>query len=168
MRLFGSWCGSHIRGRVLAPIVDAPAVQQAFAAGVGATIRTTVGGACDPRRFQPLPVEAACGYCLTASSAANRSAGPGTRGPPRAGSGQPHARRRHAAGKPVRRSWFLRRRPGSPTLQRGHRLKSPHCEPHMFAAWCAKLINVDAPRLDQREPPQPGSHQVRSADISAG
>jgi len=24
-------------------------------------------------------------------------------------------------------------------------VKSPHCEPHMFAAWCAKLINVDAP-----------------------
>ena len=23
--------------------------------------------------------------------------------------------------------------------------KSPHCEPHMFADWCAKLINVDAP-----------------------
>ncbi|MEO2024590.1 MAG: MlrC C-terminal domain-containing protein, partial [Fuerstiella sp.] len=24
-------------------------------------------------------------------------------------------------------------------------VKSPHCEPHMFADWCAKLINVDAP-----------------------
>jgi microcystin degradation protein MlrC len=24
-------------------------------------------------------------------------------------------------------------------------VKSPHCEHHMFADWCAKLINVDAP-----------------------
>ncbi len=24
-------------------------------------------------------------------------------------------------------------------------VKSPHCEPHMFADWCSKLINVDAP-----------------------
>jgi microcystin degradation protein MlrC len=24
-------------------------------------------------------------------------------------------------------------------------VKSPHCEPHMFADWCAKLIDVDAP-----------------------
>jgi microcystin degradation protein MlrC len=24
-------------------------------------------------------------------------------------------------------------------------VKSPHCEPHMFADWCAKVIYVDAP-----------------------
>ena len=24
-------------------------------------------------------------------------------------------------------------------------VKSPHCQPHMFADWCARLINVDAP-----------------------
>ena len=24
-------------------------------------------------------------------------------------------------------------------------VKSPHCQPHMFAAWCGRLINVDAP-----------------------
>ena len=24
-------------------------------------------------------------------------------------------------------------------------VKSPHCEPHMFADWCGLLINVDAP-----------------------
>ena len=42
------------RGRVLAPIVDPAAVRQAFAAGVGATIRTRLGGAVDTRRFQPL------------------------------------------------------------------------------------------------------------------
>jgi microcystin degradation protein MlrC len=24
-------------------------------------------------------------------------------------------------------------------------VKSPHCQHHMFAAWCGRLINVDAP-----------------------
>ena len=24
-------------------------------------------------------------------------------------------------------------------------VKSPHCKPHMYADWCARLINVDAP-----------------------
>jgi microcystin degradation protein MlrC len=40
---------------VLAPIVDAPAVQACLAAGIGGEVRVTVGGALDPR-FTPLPV----------------------------------------------------------------------------------------------------------------
>ncbi|MDA1050304.1 MAG: M81 family metallopeptidase [Planctomycetota bacterium] len=42
----------------LVPIVDAPAIEQAFAAGVGATIKVTLGGTRDPVRFTPLPVTA--------------------------------------------------------------------------------------------------------------
>ena len=45
-------------GRALAPVVDAPAVAAAAAAGVGATVRVAVGGTLDPGRFTPLPVEA--------------------------------------------------------------------------------------------------------------
>src|SRR5690606_15254424 len=43
------------QGRVLAPIVDREAVSAAFAAGVGASVDTTVGGRLDPDRFTPLP-----------------------------------------------------------------------------------------------------------------
>jgi microcystin degradation protein MlrC len=39
----------------LAPIVDAPAVEQAFAVGVGKTVTVQVGGALD-KRFTPLEV----------------------------------------------------------------------------------------------------------------
>src|SRR5207247_7127255 len=46
------------RGSALLPIVDAPAVKAAFAAGVGAPVRTMLGGSLDPARFLPLPVEA--------------------------------------------------------------------------------------------------------------
>ena len=39
------------RGTALVPIVDPAAVARRFAAGVGGTVRTTVGGAFDRRRF---------------------------------------------------------------------------------------------------------------------
>jgi microcystin degradation protein MlrC len=41
---------------VLAPIVDAPAVQVCFAAGIGAEVTVSVGGSLDPRRFTPIPL----------------------------------------------------------------------------------------------------------------
>ncbi|MEO1999851.1 MAG: M81 family metallopeptidase, partial [Planctomycetaceae bacterium] len=44
--------------RALVPIVDAPAVDVAFTAGVGATCNLSLGGTRDPGRFQPLAVEA--------------------------------------------------------------------------------------------------------------
>jgi len=44
--------------RALAQIVDAPAAAAAHKAGVGATIQVTLGGTCDPHRFEPLPVTA--------------------------------------------------------------------------------------------------------------
>ncbi|MEQ1829847.1 MAG: M81 family metallopeptidase, partial [Pirellula sp.] len=39
---------AQYRGRLLLPIVDAPAVDAAFAAGIGSTIQTEVGGTLDP------------------------------------------------------------------------------------------------------------------------
>lgn len=42
----------------LVPIVDAPAVEAAFAAGVGSEVSVTLGGTRDPVRFMPLPVTA--------------------------------------------------------------------------------------------------------------
>jgi microcystin degradation protein MlrC len=45
------------RGRALAPVVDAPAVQRAFAAGVGQRISVNLGGSLD-RRFTPVRLEA--------------------------------------------------------------------------------------------------------------
>jgi microcystin degradation protein MlrC len=40
----------------LVPIVDAPAVEQVFTAGVGATMEVRLGGTRDQTRFTPLPV----------------------------------------------------------------------------------------------------------------
>ena len=37
-------------------------------------------------------------------------------------------------------------------------VKSPHCQPHMFADWAARVVNIDAPGRDQREPAEPRPH----------
>lgn len=130
---------------VLAPIVDPVAVQQAISAGLGATIQTTVGGRLDPGRFEPLPLKARVrllsdGKFRSESFGWNWDSGPtavlesdnltlvvGTR--------------------PVSlfdRSWFYAHGQ-DPRRFSLVVVKSPHCEPQMFANWCAKLINVDAP-----------------------
>jgi len=49
---------SDFKKTALMSIVDAPAVQQAFSAGVGAEIEINIGGLLDTGRFTPLPVTA--------------------------------------------------------------------------------------------------------------
>ena len=133
------------RGRVLTPIVDPAAVRRAFQAGVGSTITVNIGGAFDPTRFRPLELEArvrslsdgkfqseSFGWHWDSGDTAvlqsdNYTMVVGTR--------------------PVSlfdRSWF-QANGQDPRRFNVVVVKSPHCEHHMFADWCAKLINVDAP-----------------------
>ncbi len=133
------------RGRTLLPIVDAPAVKRAFAAGVGAKIQVTLGGTLDPQRFTPLPIE---GLVRLLSDGNFRSESFGEywcSGPTAvlefgsfvivAGS------------RPVNlydRSFFYANGQ-NPRAYDAVVVKSPHCQHHMYAAWCEKMINVDAP-----------------------
>lgn len=131
-------------GTILAPVVDPGAVEAAFAAGVGGTVRTMVGGALDPGRFRPLPVEARVRmlgdgeYCGEAGGAthAGRTAVLAAGQATLVVTSRPvslHDRALYwAHGQDPRRFDAVV-------------VKCPHCEPHMFAAWCARLINVDAP-----------------------
>lgn len=133
------------RGRALIPIVDPPAVRQAFTAGIGATIHVTVGGALDPARYQPLEIDA---HVRLLSDGRFRSESFGW-----------HWDSGHTAvlesqnvtlvvgSRPVSlfdRSWFYAHGQ-DPRRFNLVVVKSPHCEPQMFAAWCRQLINVDAP-----------------------
>lgn len=133
------------RGQTLAPVVDPGAVREAIAAGVGATIRVSVGGTLDQTRYQPLEFKArvrllsdgifrseSFGWHWNSGDTAvlvadNYTLVVGTR--------------------PVSlfdRSWFYAHGQDPQKFDLVI-VKSPHCEPHMFADWCAKLINVDAP-----------------------
>ncbi len=133
------------RGRLLSPIVDPAAVQKAITAGVGATIRTTVGGALDPDRFQPLEVEARVrllsdGRFCSESFGWNWDSG-------NTAVLEADNVTLVVGTHPVSlfdRSWFYANGQNPRDFDMVV-VKSPHCEPHMFADWCAKLINVDAP-----------------------
>lgn len=132
-------------GTALIPIVDAHAAQAAFKAGVGNPVKTTVGGALDSGRFQPLPIE---GRVRMLSEGWFHSE---------------TTRERWQAGRTAviefrnftlivtsravslyDRALFLAH--GCDPRHFGAVVvKSPHCEPHMFKAWAARYVDVDAP-----------------------
>lgn len=133
------------QGQVLAPVVDPAAVEAAFAAGVGATVDVSVGGALDPARFTPLPFRGRV-QLLSDGSFLSET-----------------ARQRWEAGRTVvligeHATLVVTSRPVSlydrslflahgqdPAAFDAVVVKSPHCEPHFYAAWGALLLNVDAP-----------------------
>ncbi len=133
------------RGRVLAPIVDPGAVRQAFAAGVGATIRTQVGGAIDAARFQPLELELRVRLLSDGKFRSESFGWPWDSGDTAVL--QADNITLVVGTRPV--SLFDRSLFHANGQDPRHFnlvvVKSPHCEHHMFADWCAKLINVDAP-----------------------
>lgn len=132
-------------GRVLAPIVDAPAVQQAFRVGVGGQIRATIGGTLDPARFRPLPVDARVKLLSDGRFQSESVGSEWYAGPTAVIEDQRWTL--VVTSRPVNlydRSLFLAH---GQDPQRFDLVivKSPHCEAHMFADWCGRLIQVDAP-----------------------
>jgi microcystin degradation protein MlrC len=133
------------RGRVLLPIVDAPAVQQAFAAGVGATISTNIGGTLDPQRFQPLPIQAkvrllADGRFRSESFGEEWFSGPTAVLEADNFTLVVSNRAVHL----YDRSFFYAHGQ-DPRRFDAVVIKSPHCQHHMFADWCVRMVNIDAP-----------------------
>ena len=132
-------------GRLLAPIVDAPAVKNAFAAGVGGTVRTTLGGALDRFRFRPLPVEGRVkllsdGRFRSESFHSECDAGPTAV----LESGRRVFVVTSRAVNLYDRALFLAHGQ-DPRAFDLVVVKSPHCEPHMYQQWCSLLASVDAP-----------------------
>lgn len=147
-------------GRALIPLVDPEAVRAAFAAGVGATVSLKVGGAFD-RRFTPVPVAAQVrmlsdGRFRSESFHQEWYAGPTAL----LQTGQitlvvttrpVHLFDRslfHAHGQDPRHFDLVV-------------VKSPHCQPHMFADWAALLLNVDAPGATSANLPTLGHRHCR-------
>ncbi|MBV6498046.1 MAG: hypothetical protein CJBNEKGG_00260 [Prosthecobacter sp.] len=133
------------RARVLLPIVDAPAVRRAFAAGVGAILTMPVGGTLDPARFTPLEITArvrllADGRFQSESFGEEWYAGPTA--VLEAGSFTLVVSSR--AVNLYDRSFFLAHG-RNPAHFDAVVIKSPHCQPHMYADWCIRMVNVDAP-----------------------
>lgn len=132
-------------GSVLAPIVDAPAVAAAAAAGVGGRILTTLGGRADPGRFTPMPFDGVVsalgdGRYVGESDGLDCDAGPTavlTDG----------RLTIVATSRPVMlhdRSLF-HAYGQDPQAFDAVVVKSPRCEPQLFDAWAARTVHIDAP-----------------------
>jgi microcystin degradation protein MlrC len=132
-------------GRALLPIVDEPAVQQAYAAGIGATITTAIGGTLDPKRFPPLSITArvrllADGHFRSESFGEAWFAGPTA--VLEVGNFTLVVSSR--AVNLYDRSFF-HAHGQNPKRFDAVVVKSPHCQHHMYADWCSRLVHVDAP-----------------------
>lgn len=132
-------------GTALIPIVDAGAVDAAFRAGVGSTVKRTVGGALDSRRFTPLPIEGRVrmlsdGWFHSETTRELWQAG-------RTAAVQFGGFTLILTSRAVSlydRALFLAH--GCDPKHFGAVVvKSPHCEPHMFKSWAARYVDVDAP-----------------------
>jgi microcystin degradation protein MlrC len=133
------------RKRVLAPLVDPPAVRAAFAAGVGATLTTSVGGALDPKRHAPLPIAARV-RMLSDGRFRSESHGDLWNAGPTAVL-ETDIFTVVATSRAVSlydRSLFLAHGQ-DPTHFDAVVVKSPHCQERFYKAWAAAMVNVDAP-----------------------
>lgn len=133
------------RGRALLPLVDAPAVAIARAAGIGATVRVRLGGSLDPGRFTPVTCTARV-RLLADGRFINESHGTiweaGDTAVLEADNYTIVATSR--AVSLYDRSLFYAHGQ-DPRHFDLVVVKSPHCQPHMFRAWAGRYLNVDAP-----------------------
>ncbi len=136
---------ANYKGSVLVPIVDEPCVKQAFAAGIGATINTHIGGTLDPHRFQPLRIEArikllADGKIRSESFGEHWDAGPTAVLESNRVTLVVSSRAVHLFDRA-----FFYAHGQDPKRYDAVVVKSPQCEHRMYRAWCAQMVNVDAP-----------------------
>jgi microcystin degradation protein MlrC len=120
-------------------------VHLAVAAGVGATIETTLGGTLDPARFSPLAVRAKV-RLLSDGRFSSESFGEAWDAGPTAVLEADNFTF-VVGSRPVNlydRSFFFAHGQ-NPQRFDAVLVKSPHCQPHMYADWCARMIHIDAP-----------------------
>lgn len=132
-------------GRTLIPMVDARAVEAAWNAGIGCEIDVELGGSLDPGRFQPISLRVrvrsmsdgdfrseSFGECWRAGPTAVLESGPMTL---------------VVSSRAVNlydRSFFYANGQDPKSFD-AVVVKSPHCQPHMYAEWCSRLLLIDAP-----------------------
>lgn len=136
---------SGYRGRTLLPLVDEPAVKAAFAAGIGAMITTPLGGTLDPARFTPVEITATV-RLLSDGRFRSESFGEEWLAGPTAvveAGNFTLVVSSHAVNL-YDRSFFLAHGQ-DPKRFDAVVVKSPHCQPHMYAEWCVRMVNIDAP-----------------------
>jgi len=132
-------------GRTLLPMVDRPAVERAFAAGVGGVIETTLGGTLDPGRFRPLPITAKVRLLADGDFRSESFGEAWQAGPTAVLESGPFTIVVSSRGVNLYDRSFFFAHGQDPRRFAAVVIKSPHCQPHMYADWCTRMIGVDAP-----------------------
>ena len=143
-------------GRVLAQIVDPAAAAAAHAAGVGATLRTMLGGAIDPARYTPMEVEAQVRLLSDGQARLETMGTPLDAGPSAVlvfGNVTVVVLSRTVSlfDRALFYSNGCNPRDFDLTV-----VKSPHTEFHMYDAWVEKNFNIDAPGATSADLPSLG------------
>ncbi len=133
------------RGRILIPIVDEPAVKVAFANGVGSVIHVTVGGTLDSSRFAPLPITATVRLLADGGFRSESFGEQWFAGPTAVLEMENFTLVVSSRAVSLYDRSFFYAHGQSPKSFDAVVIKSPHCQHRMFAAWCRRMINVDAP-----------------------
>lgn len=131
--------------RTLLPIVDAPAVKMAFAAGIGATITTTVGGTLDPQRFKPLKLTTKVRLLSDGRFRSESFGEEWLAGPTAVLEAENFTLVVSSRAVNLYDRSFFFAHGQNPARFDAVVIKSPHCQHHMYAEWCAQMVNVDAP-----------------------
>ena len=143
--ILAAMLASDFSGRLLAPLVDAPAVQVAMEAGVGNSVAVNLGGTVDPARFTPLQCQAKVRLISDGDFLSESFKLLWRGGPTVVLEVENHTV--VVSTYPVNlfdRSFFLSHG-CDPTAYDAVVVKSPHCEPHMYKDAAGLYIDVDAP-----------------------
>ncbi len=133
------------QGKTLVPIIDPRAAAAAFAAGVGNPVHTEVGGAFDPKRFPPLRIEGRVHLLSDGKFIAEFNAMDAYSGPTAVVIAANYTVVLGSRPVSLHDRSFYYAHGQDPRQFDCIVVKSPHCKPHMYAEWCACIINVDAP-----------------------
>jgi microcystin degradation protein MlrC len=132
-------------GTILAPLVDPVTVERAFQAGVGGSFRARLGGAVDELRYQPLEFDVEVRSLSDGKFRSESFGWPWDAGKTAVLVADNATLVVSTQSVSLFDRSFFYANGQDPRHFDMVVVKSPHCEPHMFADWCAKLINVDAP-----------------------
>lgn len=136
---------SGYKGRTLIPIVDALAVQQACSAGIGGTVTVTLGGTLDRARFEPLPITATVRLLSDGRFRSESFGEVWFAGPSSVLQAENFTLAVSSRAVNLYDRSFFYSLGQSPANFDAVVIKSPHCQPHMYAQWCTAMINIDAP-----------------------
>lgn len=153
--------GNNIQKRTLIPLVDAPAVKVAFEAGIGKTISVPLGGTLDPVRFQPIMFT---GRVKLLSDGVFRSESFGElwqAGPTAVLEGEHITVVISSRGVNLYDRSFFWAHGQNPQQFEAVVVKSPHCQKHMYAAWCDEMVMIDAPGSSSANLPYLGHQRCR-------